>query len=80
MNLLSKIGASIGFASILMSGYLMFIIIPMAQIAESKLKTLRESENGWASAEYRELMEIEGLQICFTCGRNCCFIISISSN
>ena len=46
-----------------MSRYLMSIIIPMAQIAESKLKTLRESENGWASAEYRELMEIEGLQI-----------------
>ena len=63
MNLLSKIGASIGVASILMSGYLIFIIVPMAQIAESKLKTLRESEVGWVSPEYRELMETEGLQI-----------------
>ena len=41
MNLLSKIGASIGVASI-MSGYLIFIIVPMAQIAESRLKTLRK--------------------------------------
>ena len=63
MNLLSKIVGPIGFASVLMSGYLMFIIVPMAQIAESKLKTLRESEDGWASEEYRELMEIQGLQI-----------------
>ena len=63
MNLLSKIGASIGLASALMSGYLMLIIIPMAQTAKSKLKTLIESEDGWASPEYRELMEIERLQI-----------------
>ena len=63
MNLLSKIGASIGFALILMSGYLIFIIVPMAQIAESRLKTLRKSEAAWESAEYRKLMETEGLQI-----------------